>query len=107
ELQEKGYVPYEHLPLENRSGQKVEVEFVSNVYAENDHQVVQCNIRDITERSQMQVKLRDAQQRLRFGMDSMPQKIFTATPIGDVNYFNPSWAHYTGLSFQHIRNWGW
>ena len=33
ELQEKGYVRYEHLPLESRSGQKVEVEFVSNVYA--------------------------------------------------------------------------
>ena len=50
ELQEKGYVRYENLPLESRSGQKVEVEFVSNVYAENHHQVVQCNIRDITER---------------------------------------------------------
>ena len=54
ELQEKGYVRYEHLPLESRSGQKVEVEFVSNVYAENKHQVVQCNVRDITERSRLQ-----------------------------------------------------
>jgi PAS domain S-box-containing protein len=53
-LQEKGYVRYEHLPLENRSGQKVEVEFVSNVYRENDRQVVQCNVRDITERSRLQ-----------------------------------------------------
>src|ERR1700678_3687746 len=54
ELQEKGYVRYEHLPLESRSGQKVEVEFVSNVYAENEHQVVQCNVRDITEPSRLQ-----------------------------------------------------
>ena len=54
ELQEKGYVRYEHLPLETRSGQKVEVEFVSNVYAEDHHQVVQCNIRDITERSRLE-----------------------------------------------------
>ena len=54
ELQEKGYVRYENLPLESRSGQKVEVEFVSNVYAENHHQVVQCNVRDITERSRLQ-----------------------------------------------------
>ena len=36
ELQEKGYVRYENLPLESRSGQKVEVEFVSNVYGENN-----------------------------------------------------------------------
>jgi len=54
ELKEKGYVRYEHLPLESRSGQKVEVEFVSNVYAENHHKVVQCNVRDITERSRLQ-----------------------------------------------------
>jgi PAS domain S-box-containing protein len=54
ELQEKGYVRYDHLPLETRAGQRVEVEFVSNVYAENNHQVVQCNIRDITERSRLQ-----------------------------------------------------
>src|SRR5450432_1282604 len=54
ELQEKGYVRYENLPLESRSGQKVEVEFVSNVYAENSHKVVQCNVRDITERSRLQ-----------------------------------------------------
>ena len=53
ELQEKGYVRYEHLPLENRSGEKVEVEFVSNVYQESNHQVVQCNVRDITERSRL------------------------------------------------------
>jgi PAS domain S-box-containing protein len=31
ELQENGYVRYENLPLETRSGHKVEVEFVSNV----------------------------------------------------------------------------
>lgn len=54
ELQNKGYVRYEDLPLESRGGDKVEVEFVSNVYVEGRHQVVQCNIRDITERSRLQ-----------------------------------------------------
>jgi PAS domain S-box-containing protein len=54
ELQKRGYVRYEDLPLESRSGDKVEVEFVSNVYVEDRHQVVQCNIRDITERSRLQ-----------------------------------------------------
>jgi PAS domain S-box-containing protein len=54
ELREKGYLRYEHLPLETRSGQKVEVEFVSNVYQETHERVVQCNVRDITERSRLQ-----------------------------------------------------
>ncbi|HQU41884.1 MAG: hypothetical protein B7Z73_02535 [Planctomycetia bacterium 21-64-5] len=60
ELQEKGYVRYENLPLESRSGQKVEVEFVSNVYAENHHHVIQCNIRDITDRRKTERALEKA-----------------------------------------------
>jgi PAS domain S-box-containing protein len=54
ELKAKGYVRYEDLPLETTTGKKVEVEFVSNVYMEDHHQVIQCNIRDITERSRLQ-----------------------------------------------------
>lgn len=54
ELQRQGYVRYEDLPLESRTGDRVEVEFVSNVYTEDHRQVVQCNIRDITERSRLQ-----------------------------------------------------
>jgi PAS domain S-box-containing protein len=50
ELQKNGFIRYHNLPLESKNGEKVEVEFVSNVYAENDHEVIQCNVRDITER---------------------------------------------------------
>lgn len=50
ELQENHFIRYEDLPLENINGGKWEVEFVSNVYTENNRQVIQCNIRDITER---------------------------------------------------------
>lgn len=52
ELQEKGYVRYEHLPLETKDGRPIDVEFVSNAYWVNHKQVIQCNIRDITERKQ-------------------------------------------------------
>ncbi|MBU4457211.1 MAG: PAS domain S-box protein, partial [Candidatus Omnitrophica bacterium] len=50
ELQAKDYVRYEDLPLETADGRKIEVEFVSNVYLVNGQRVIQCNIRDITER---------------------------------------------------------
>ena len=50
ELQQKEYIRYENLPLETSSGYKVHVEFVSNVYLVNGKKVIQCNIRDITER---------------------------------------------------------
>ncbi|MBA4416905.1 MAG: hypothetical protein C0392_03185 [Syntrophus sp. (in: bacteria)] len=50
ELQSKGYVRYEDLPLETIAGQPVSVEFVSNIYFVNHTKVAQCNIRDITDR---------------------------------------------------------
>ena len=50
ELQQKEYVRYEDLPLETSDGRRIEVEFVSNVYLVDRHRVIQCNIRDITER---------------------------------------------------------
>src|SRR5580692_2277250 len=49
-LQKDGYVCYEDLPLETRDGRHIAVEFVSNVYQAGDHNVIQCNVRDITER---------------------------------------------------------
>ena len=49
-LQRASYIRYENLPLENRSGARREVEFVSNLYREDGHSVIQCNIRDNTER---------------------------------------------------------
>jgi len=49
ELQEKGYIRYENLPLETSNGKKISVEFVSNTYMVNDMKVAQCNIRDISE----------------------------------------------------------
>jgi PAS domain S-box-containing protein len=49
-LQKDGYVSYANLPLETRDGRRIAVEFVSNVYEAGDHDVIQCNIRDITKR---------------------------------------------------------
>ena len=49
-LQRDGYVRYEDLPLETSDGRKIAVEFVCNVYEAGDRNVIQCNVRDITER---------------------------------------------------------
>ena len=60
ELQTKGYVRYEHLPLETRDGHLIDVEFVSNVYLVDQEKIIQCNIRDITLRKQVEGELQKA-----------------------------------------------
>ena len=46
------------MPLETRSGDRLEVEFVSNVYVSGRATVIQCNIRDITEQRRAEAKIR-------------------------------------------------
>lgn len=54
ELQDRGYIRYEYLPLQSKTGRLAEVEFVSNLYGVDHKQVIQCNIRDITIRNQLE-----------------------------------------------------
>ena len=47
----------------------------------------------------------NARERLRFMAESMPQKIFTATEAGVVDYFNRQWLEFTGLAIGEAANW--
>ncbi len=58
ELQAKGYIRYDHLPLETRDNRKVEVEVVSNTYEADGRLVIQCNIRDCSERFRLEQEIR-------------------------------------------------
>lgn len=49
-LQENEYVKNEDLFLKTKTGQYVDVEFVSNLYLVGEQKVIQCNFRDISER---------------------------------------------------------
>ena len=57
ELQIKEYIRFEDLPLETKAGKRIQVEFVNNIYLVNGAKVIQCNIRDITERKIVEAKL--------------------------------------------------
>ncbi|MEO6761583.1 MAG: chemotaxis protein CheB [Candidatus Saccharimonadales bacterium] len=73
-----------------------------------DHdQLILLAIEDITERQEAAQDLQNRTDSLRFMAESMPQKVFTAEPNGDIDYFNPQWSEYTGLPFNQIKAWGW
>jgi PAS domain S-box-containing protein/putative nucleotidyltransferase with HDIG domain len=63
-LQVDEYIRYEDLPLRAKNGALVEVEFVSNVYMVGSGKVVQCNIRNITERKQAEKSLHEKERLL-------------------------------------------
>jgi PAS domain S-box-containing protein len=101
-LQENGYIRYEDMPLETKRGQRVEVEFVSNSYMVGNLQVIQCNIRDITDRKWAEETARISSERFRFLAESMPIITFTATPGGRMDYCNRQLTEFTGLTCEEL-----
>ena len=59
ELREKGEGRFDRLPLRAKTGEVREVEVVANAYWENSRSVIQCNVRDVTERNRLERKTRE------------------------------------------------
>lgn len=62
---------------------------------------------DISERKRAEAAVEESAQRFRFMAESMPQKVWTAKPDGDIDYMNENWINYAGLSLKQLENTGW
>jgi PAS domain S-box-containing protein len=88
ELQLNGQVRYEDLPLESKSGEMREVEIVANRYDEDGTQVIQCNVRDITERKRTEAALRESDGRFRMLFELVSAGIYSCDASGVIQDFN-------------------
>jgi len=50
---------------------------------------------------------KQAEDRLRLVIDTIPAMVFTALPNGSVDYVNQRWLHYMGLSLEDVLAWNW
>jgi PAS domain S-box-containing protein len=102
QLQQDRYVRYEHLPLETRDGRRIAVEFVCNVYPAGDQEVIQCNIRDITQRVKSEARFR----RL---VESNVQGVFFWNTRGEITQGNDAFLHLVGYTREDLAaariNW--
>lgn len=88
ELKKKKYIRYDDLPLETAHGRKINVEFVSNVYKENSHNVIQCNIRDITDRKRASNDIAAEKERLAVTLRSIGDGVITTDTQGNIDIMN-------------------
>jgi len=57
ELYDKGFFRYKDLPFRTRSGHEIVVECVSNIHDVENRKVIQCNLRDVTDRKRLEETL--------------------------------------------------
>jgi PAS domain S-box-containing protein len=103
ELQARDYVRYDDLPLQSSEGKITHVEVVANGYIEDEHRVVQCNIRDITPRQRAEEDLRQTNQRLEKAvaelraktseLATMTQQLWQASKLATMGELAASVAH--------------
>jgi PAS domain S-box-containing protein len=103
ELQQRGFIRYENMPLETRDGLIRQVEVVSNSYLAGEVRVIQCNIRDITDRKLAEEELRRTNERLEEALAqlltrtqelaSMTQQLWQASKLATMGELAASVAH--------------
>lgn len=90
ELQKKEFVRYENLPLETAKGKKINVEFISNVSLVNNVKVMQCIIRDISDRVVAQNALMSLENRFKHLFEYVKDGIlFLDYETGKITDINP------------------
>lgn len=107
ELQQKDFYRFEQLPITTSGGQRLYADFTCNAYRTNGKRVMQCNVRNISDRKRAEDALRDSEERYRNLVEVSPQGVWIASRDGALLYINRHWVEYSGMSFQQSAGAGW
>jgi PAS domain S-box-containing protein len=83
-LNKHGIINYEAVPVKTKSGQHLD----TDIYLVDKTKVVQCNIRDITDRTRAEESLRKSENNFRRSLDDSPLGVRIVTPKGETIYAN-------------------
>lgn len=62
---------------------------------------------DIDDQKRAAERIRESEERFRTLADAIPQIVWSASPDGEIDFFNHRWFEYTGLTLEQSRSDGW
>lgn len=115
-LQKNEFIRYENLPLKTKSGRLVQVEFVSNVYLVGEEKVIQCNIRDISDRKRAEaatlakdrahLSLLENQEAHWFLIENLPVGVVVHAADSRIMLCNPEASQILGMPSEQVLDKG-
>ncbi|MFN3402724.1 MAG: ATP-binding protein [Cytophagaceae bacterium] len=105
---------YKHLPFILVTGNTTEEIAVDCIKQGADDYILKSSlvrlptaVINAIEKKKAEAEILKANERTRFLIESIPQKIFTTDDKGFANYFNPLWVEYTGIPYENLIKGDW
>lgn len=95
--------PYEVIGIK-KDGTLINLEIVGKQSLYQGRSVRVSAARDITDRKQAELALKEKEQQLQQLSDSMPQFVWISNAQGETEYVNRQWLEYSGLTVEQSRN---
>ncbi|OHD56033.1 MAG: hypothetical protein A2Y33_11310 [Spirochaetes bacterium GWF1_51_8] len=102
-LKKQAYFRYEDIPLKTKTDKITEVDFISNIYAVGSEKVIQCNIRDISERKRAEAKIKLL---AKFPMEN-PNPVLRTDSSGEILFSNPAAEVIVNLTKGNVSRLNW
>jgi PAS domain S-box-containing protein/putative nucleotidyltransferase with HDIG domain len=101
-LQKDKLIRYENLPLKTKDGRLLHVEFVSTMYLVGNEKVIQCNIRDVSDRKRAEAALLTNEEDHWSLIRNLPIGVVVHAPDTRVLLCNPEASQLLGMSPEQI-----
>lgn len=101
ELKNQKYNRFENVPIKNSEGNTIYVEFISNVYPKDRSGVIQCNVRDVTERYNLEEQISQSEKRYSNLLENI-NDVVVLIQDDIIKYVNPSVKNIINLSPEEI-----